>query len=111
MTFDEYNTEAAKTAVYPGKQEFMGLCYTALKLNGEAGELAELVGKCLRDEAGIMSAKRRDKVAHELGDVLWYIAAIARELDLNLDYVAHLNLSKLASRKERGKLHGDGDYR
>ena len=52
-----------------------------------------------------------DAIKKELGDVLWYVAMVARELDLSLEDVAQANLDKLASRKERGVLSGNGDNR
>lgn len=53
----------------------------------------------------------KEEIKKELGDVLWYLAQIASELNLSLDGVAELNLQKLASRKKRNKLHGNGDNR
>ncbi len=47
----------------------------------------------------------------ELGDVLWYVAQLASELDLNLDEIAQANLDKLLSRQRRGVLSGSGDER
>src|SRR5690606_29448658 len=99
--------------------------YVALKLNGEAGEVAEHVGKAIRDEGFLndpgltgkfladeeMVASRRDSVIKELGDVLWYIAAAASELGISLDEVAEMNIAKLNDRKERGVLGGSGDNR
>jgi len=50
-------------------------------------------------------------LAKELGDVLWYVAVLADELDLILKYIAEENIKKLASRQERGKISGSGDNR
>ena len=47
----------------------------------------------------------------ELGDCLWYIAAICRDLGLNMGDVAADNLAKLKKRKENNTLHGSGDNR
>lgn len=111
MNMTEYQLKCKETAVYPCQHGHVGLMYVTLKLNGEAGEVAELVGKALRDDEGMISNERREKLAKELGDVLWYVAMIADELDLNLGEVARLNLEKLASRKERNNLHGSGSDR
>lgn len=46
-----------------------------------------------------------------MGDVLWYLAGIARELDISFNEVAQTNIDKLFSRKERNVLHGNGDNR
>lgn len=115
MTLNEYQTQARKTAIYR-----YPVVYPVLKLNGEAGELAEKVGKLLRDYGGdaypdtfdfhlIVSA--REALMAELGDVLWYVAAVATDLGYSLEDVAQANLTKLASRAARGTLQGDGDNR
>lgn len=111
MLLDFYQHRAADTAIYPHKGELLGKLYCALKLNGEAGEVAEKLGKALRDEAGNISEERRIALMFELGDVLWYVANLAKELGFQLSDVADANLQKLKERKERGMLKGDGDSR
>jgi len=101
MTFDEYQSRARETAIY--KQPIL---YPALGLGGEAGEVLELVKKQLRDDEW-----PEELVKKELGDVLWYIANLCSDCGWSLSDVAQINLDKLASRKERGKLHGSGDER
>ena len=87
------------------------LTYPALGLCGEAGEAAEKVKKAIRDDAGELTPERRDALAAELGDVLWYVAQLATEAGLELDEIARSNLEKLLSRRERAVLHGSGDSR
>lgn len=111
MRLDDYQAKATATAIYPGKGELGGITYCTLKLNGEAGEIAEKVGKALRDNGGIIDHERRGALLLELGDVLWYVANLANELGYDLSDVAQANIYKLASRKARGKLGGDGDNR
>lgn len=114
LYLDEYQYEARKTAIYPQaipKDAPGGLFYTVMKLNGEAGELAEEAGKMLRDDDGQLSEDRRQRMIKELGDVLWYVANIAQELNVTLDSVAQHNLEKLADRKARGKIKGEGSDR
>jgi NTP pyrophosphatase (non-canonical NTP hydrolase) len=106
MTFDEYQAAAKTTAVYPPEHR---VHYPALGLAGEAGEVCEKVKKRLRD--GTPDETFRPAVAAELGDVLWYCAALASDLGLSLADVAAGNLRKLADRKERNRLHGSGDGR
>lgn len=110
MDFDEYQTLATQTAVYPGRGEFMGLAYAALGLNGEAGETAEKVKKTWRD-GGELTKELRDGIIKELGDTLWYAAAVAEEIDIDLSLVAERNIEKLRDRKDRNVLHGSGDDR
>lgn len=109
MTLDEYQEAAMETAIYPRVGH--RVVYPALKLNGEAGEFAELVGKMFRDDAGVLSEKRRIALVKELGDVLWYVAACANELGYGLDAVALINLEKLQARKAAGNIQGSGSDR
>lgn len=107
-SFDIYQDKANETAIYPVKDAFP---YLALGLTGEAGEVAEKIKKIIRDKNGSIGMADRDAIAKELGDVLWYIANFASELNYNLSDIAAMNLAKLASRKERDVLKGSGDYR
>lgn len=109
MDFTEYQTKAQTTALYPNAGQ--NLYYPALGLGGETGEVLNKVKKVMRDHGGIVTDEYREILRKELGDVLWYVAALAGELGLNLDDIAQANLEKLFSRKERGTLGGDGDNR
>lgn len=133
--------------------------YLSLGLWGEAGELASLVAKSIRDETEL----DKTEVAKELGDVMWFIAGsasygrkgeafaalansaeliredvypyvaaedfissliaadlpevfntaveLAHSLGYTLDEVLEMNLAKLQSRRDRGKITGSGDDR
>ncbi len=109
MTFADYQQRSRATAVYPGAGD--NLLYPTLGLCGEAGEVAEKVKKMVRDDAGVLTPERREGLAKELGDVLWYVAQVATEAGLDLSVVAGANLDKLLSRQERGVLQGSGDER
>lgn len=109
MTFDDYQSETGKTAVYPKLMH--GSVYPALGLAGEAGEVAEKVKKLVRDDEGQVSEDKLEDVKKELGDVLWYVSQIASEFDLSLGEVAEANIAKLRDRAERGKIKGSGDNR
>ncbi|HEX7000346.1 MAG TPA: nucleoside triphosphate pyrophosphohydrolase family protein [Trueperaceae bacterium] len=112
MTLDEYQQAARSTALYPREVRVL---YPTLKLAGEAGEVAEKLGKLMRDEAYVpgaeLSSAQRDALSAELGDVLWYVANLAADLGFSLEDVGANNLAKLASRRARGVLHGSGDNR
>ena len=109
MTFNDYQKESRKTAVYPDLDN--NYIYPTLGLSGEAGEVSEKIKKIIRDKGGIISDEDKKEIAKELGDVLWYISQIASELDLELDLVAKQNIDKLLSRLERGRIQGNGDNR
>jgi len=80
-------------------------------LVNEAGEVAGKVKKIIRDKNGVMAEEDIVNLAGEIGDVLWYLAVLAHDLDLNFSSIAASNLSKLKSRQERGVLGGSGDNR
>lgn len=113
MDLNEYQLLAQGTAVYPERGSNM--VYPALGLVGEAGEVAEKVKKQWRNN-GTMDGTRLDydtkvKLVNEMGDVLWYLAALASELRMDLDTVAQLNLDKLHDRMGRGVIKSSGDSR
>ena len=133
--------------------------YLSLGLWGEAGELASLVAKSIRDETEL----DKTAVAKELGDVMWFLAGsasygnngeafailansddllsedvspyeatenfisaliaadlqevfdaaaeLAHLMGYTLDEVLEMNLDKLQSRRDRGKITGSGDDR
>ena len=109
MEFEAYQKRSKETAIYPKKGD--NFIYPVLGLVGESGEVAEKIKKVLRDNGGVIDEERRGEIKKELGDVLWYLAQVATELNLSLDEIAQANIDKLESRKERNKLHGEGDNR
>lgn len=109
MEFKDYQKLSRKTAIYPNLGK--NFIYPTLGLVGEAGEVAEKIKKVLRDNQGVLDKKRKEEIKKELGDVLWYLAQLSTELDLSLEEIAKINLKKLASRRKRGKLCGEGDNR
>ena len=111
MDFNEYQEKAATTAVYPSHS---ALPYLTLGLVGEAAETANKVKKIIRGDYNDDPEKAEEvlgQIAMELGDTLWYIAVLARELDTSLSAIAAANLDKLAARKTAGTLKGVGDER
>lgn len=109
MNMNEYQKRAWETGIYPDKGR--NIIYPILGLTGESGEVAEHGKKILRDDGGLLTDERREKMIKELGDVLWYVAAVASELGVSLDTVAQTNLDKLATRKSSGTLQGSGSDR
>lgn len=84
------------------------LAENTLGLVGEAGEVAEKVKKIFRDKAMPYSVADIEK---ELGDVMFYLTALANYFDLDLTSVIEANVEKLHSRKTRGVIQGSGDNR
>lgn len=109
MEFKDYQVLSRKTAIYPNKGR--NLSYPALGLCGESGEVAEKIKKLIRDKKGKLDLQSKQEIVKELGDVLWYLSAIASELKINLEEVAKINITKLSNRKNKNKIHGSGDNR
>jgi NTP pyrophosphatase (non-canonical NTP hydrolase) len=106
MDADQYQTLAMRTET-PGRERNERMLNAALGLCGEAGEFADTLKKALFHGHDLDETELRK----ELGDVLWYVAQVATEADLDLDVIAGANLEKLLSRQERGVLQGSGDER
>lgn len=114
LTFNAYQAAAIQTASYPNLGA--NLVYPALGLVGEAGEAADKIKKFYRNTDGHMAAGQmtdvqRKELAKEVGDVLWYIAALAYELDIDMEEMAAMNIAKLRDRQERGVIKSEGDNR
>lgn len=106
MDFKAYQQCAMTTRIYHGEDQ---LVYSSLGLAGEAGELANKVKKILRGDDN-----REELIAGirgEMGDVLWYLAALAEDIGTDLGQIAEENLQKLQSRYARDKIRGGGDGR
>ena len=112
MGFDEYQEKAARSDTFE-KCELrdVGFIEKVMGLAGEAGEAVDKFKKILRDKGGEISNDDRESIVKELGDVLWYVASIARYMDVPLSEVAAKNITKLDGRLQRGTVHGEGDER
>jgi len=109
ITAAEYQSRACETAIFPNKQ---AMEYLTLGLTGESGEIANKVKKFIRDGAAKDEyLAKRIEIGYEIGDVLWYCAVLAEELEMNLGHIMEKNLEKLADRHKRGKISGSGDHR
>ena len=109
ITAGAYQIGACDTAIFPKEK---ALEYLTLGLTGEAGEIANKVKKFIRDGASKEEyIAKRVEIGYEIGDVMWYCAVLAEELDMNLGHIMEKNLEKLADRKKRGTLSGSGDSR
>lgn len=96
--------------------------YMFLNLVGEVGEFASKVAKKLRKEdahingdelciKGCLKTAEEAALRKEAGDILWQLAGLCHEFGWSLEDVAAENLEKLASRKQRGCIEGNGDNR
>jgi NTP pyrophosphatase (non-canonical NTP hydrolase) len=101
MNFDDYQVAALRTA----KRTLSGtparereVLILGLGIAGEAGEVADLLKKGIGHEHGV----DRDKLCEEIGDVIWYCAALADSYGLTLSKVVDVNVTKLLTRYPNG---------
>ena len=124
MTMNQYQDRAMSTCM----NTCSNFSYMMLNLVGEVGELASKVAKEIRKgniEIGatampnkIMPYMNEDEwwaketeLMMEAGDILWQLAGLCTTMGWTLEEIAQRNLDKLASRKQRGVIDGDGDNR
>ena len=93
MTLDEFQKAAART-LNSRLDDREKLLDAAAGVAEEAGEVLAHVRKHLYQERPL----DRSRLAEELGDVLWCVAAVATMADLELSAVAKQNQEKLAAR-------------
>lgn len=100
MLLSDYQDRALSTRAgdLPQKE---AIAIWALGLAGESGEVADIVKKHIGHGHPLDNASL-EKIAEELGDVLWYVAAMASHLGFDLNEIAALNLEKLQRRYPGG---------
>ncbi|HQR07023.1 MAG TPA: nucleoside triphosphate pyrophosphohydrolase family protein [Gemmatales bacterium] len=111
MDINHYQLAAMRTCIHIyGSVDHKALAWNALGLTGEAGEVADEIKKVI----GHGHELNKDKLKKELGDVLWYIAALCNDLGLAMGDVAQANIDKLKERypdgfsQEKSKNRKDG---
>ena len=119
MTATEYEEQAHRTIAGHAAEN---ITYLGFGLMAEAGEVADKIAKAVRRGDIVInnnemifvrgnSPQLTDGLVSELGDVLWFVAMMARNLGVSLEEVMRRNLDKLADRQNRGVIIGDGDKR
>ena len=122
MELNEYQDRAMSTCM----RSCDNFSYMMLNLVGEVGEFASKVAKQIRKREVIIGeipndltpmvgfdrwVDQSEELKKEAGDILWQLAGLVHAMGWKLEDVAVGNLEKLASRKERGVISGDGDNR
>lgn len=126
MELNEYQKKALTTCM-PSCDNF---AYMMLNLVGEVGEFASKVAKSVRrEEIEIELNKIVGKspaievmevgdwmewdaeLMKEAGDILWQLSGLCNVMGWTLNEVATANLQKLADRKKRNVIDGNGDNR
>ena len=106
MNFTEYQVKALSFAL-PSAYK---LEYLIPALCEEAGEVAALYSKWVRKDR-LDQPIDTDKMAKEIGDVMWNLAVLCHYFGLSLEDVAEMNIDKLTDRKVRSVIVGGGDNR
>ena len=89
---------------------------------GELGELMSKIAKHIRKGRMVIdnnmlkvsdefTKEDAEALLAEVGDTMWFCAGVAHILGQPLEETGQANIDKLASRKERGVIDGDGDNR
>ena len=122
LTLGEYQRAAMGTCL-PESENF---AYMMLNLVAELGELSGKVAKRIRKGRALVDGNEllpeldevwedwsefESGLRSEAGDVLWQLSGLCSVLGWDLEEVARENLAKLADRRERGKIDGEGDRR
>lgn len=118
LTLNEYQKRAMTTCMETSRNPL----YMLLMLGEEVGELQGKFSKAIRkgniyfDNNQLRSNRTaefadefRDLVMRELGDILWGVAGVCYVMDWDLEFIAQMNLDKLAARKAIGTIDGNGD--
>ena len=108
MDIGEYQKQAQAFMIYPEDKK---ITYPILGLVSEAGEVADKYKKIIRDKNGQMTDEDRTEMLKEIGDVLWYLAAVCTDINMPLHQAALMNIQKLNSRLSRNVIQGSGDNR
>jgi NTP pyrophosphatase (non-canonical NTP hydrolase) len=102
MNADEYQQLAARTLLdapeFDMSPDQLMIVWTAIGLAGEAGEVAEHIKKGIFHQHGLDV----ETLKSELGDVLWYIAALCTQCHLDMSDIMHQNIEKLNRRYPNG---------
>jgi NTP pyrophosphatase (non-canonical NTP hydrolase) len=94
MTPDEYKKKVLQTESTLFQTPNIRLLHGALGCATEAGEIVDLIKRhCYYDINFI-----EDNLIEELGDLLWYIAIMADELDISFEELMEMNIKKLQTR-------------
>jgi len=121
MQLNEYQDRAMTTCMETCRNE----SYMMLNLVSEVGELASKMAKAVRNGKAVivgnhfvtecgyeaMTEQEIHDLKAEAGDCIWQLAGLCSVMGWSLEEVCRENLAKLADRKQRGVIAGNGDNR
>ena len=101
----KYQDDARKFLIFSPPKDYSNLetmlAWMAMGLSGESGEVTDLIKKAVFHEHR-MTAEFRAKLTEELGDVLWYVAAICSLFGIDMTEVENVNIIKCNRRYPGG---------
>jgi len=102
----DYETFVVHTQKFPKE---VAEAYLIAGLLSEAGEVAGVYKRVLRQDAAYTDDVAKQKMIDELGDVLWYITSLCLQYDSSLQELISRNTAKLAQRVANNTIKGEGD--
>jgi NTP pyrophosphatase (non-canonical NTP hydrolase) len=110
LTFEQFHEGVMQTLMISDDHR-NDVFHMAFGLAEEAGEAMGKLKRAMREDRGALTPARMAELEKELGDVQWYLDALAHLIGSSSERVARAALKKLADRKARGVLTGSGDNR
>ena len=118
LTLNEYQ-EGAMSTCMESSNNFM---YMLSGLTAEVGEVNDKIAKAIRKEWIKIDNNKivplqgcpldfTIELAKEISDIQWFVAGMSATIGYELNKIGNINLDKLASRKQRGVIDGNGDNR
>lgn len=105
MDATTYQEKARRTLIdrpdFRITEEEVMILWAAFGIAGESGEVLDRIKKDIFHQQGL----HKEEIKKELGDLLWYIAALCTKLGLDLGEVMEHNIAKLLIRFPDGWDH------
>lgn len=103
MHLNEYQNKATQFKYFDPKLD-QELLYFSCGLGGETGEILEEIKKCIRDDNGKITFRRKEGIISEMGDVMWYLSQLAKCCNITLEEIAEYSFEKLEKKIKRNGL-------
>lgn len=100
MDISHFQKHAVSTLAITQK-DLSALSHRGFGLAGEAGHVAHIIKKIIRDQEGVATDQDVAEVKKRLGDVLYYVAALADYYDLDLNEIVEQNMAQSTQFKEK----------
>lgn len=99
MNMNDFQQHAVSTLAITNKSN-KALAHRGFGLTGEAGRVAEILKKVIRDKDGKPDTDDIAQIKKRLGDIMYYAATLAEYFDLDLDAIAKQNVEQSTAFKQ-----------